>query len=110
MIINKQIVLDLLFEHYRTTLNAICLEELTKGKVVFDNDICLNGGNVFDIVFSILGIELNEVNYQRYHTPFLNIVERRPKTTKAVNKELLIYYNWIVEDSKYWKEFNSKLA
>jgi hypothetical protein len=104
MMINKQIVLDLLFEHYRTTLNCIYIDEISQGNVVFDNDICLNGGNVFDIVFKILGIELNEVNYQRYHTPFLNIVERRPITTDAVNKELLVYFNWIVQDSKFWKE------
>ena len=106
--VTKQIILDLLFEHYTSALCVIKLEEATKKEMTSHGEIQLSGGITFEIVFKILGIKLNNINHSRYYTPFKFIIERKPETIEKAKKEILIYYNWLMEDSEYWKELELK--
>ncbi len=97
MAIDKQIALKLLFEHYRTTLAAIAIEEMTDDEVIFEHDICLHGSNIFDLTLGLLGIDLTDSNYDYYYIPFLDIVKKHlPKN--GVNKELNLYLEWLTNN------------
>ena len=99
MIANKKIVLELLFEHYKISLSNYALEELADDQVLFCNDICLHGSNVFDIALKIVEIEINDDNFEDYYDPFFEITQK-DLNTKQAEEEILKYYNWLVDKKK----------
>jgi hypothetical protein len=94
---DKQIVLDLFFEHFRVCLANKVLEDTLEGKVVFVKDVCVHGSNVFDIACSLMGIELNDVNYDQLYSPFLKIVHDEFKDAQHVKKSIELYYHWLIQ-------------
>jgi len=97
MIINKQIVLDLLFEAYRTTLATIELEKYLKDDVLFVSGTCVHGSDVFSIVLEILGIEAEEQEeYEVYYLPFLSIINHPFENSQQTQNKIEEYYHWIV--------------
>ncbi len=96
MTIDKGIIIQLLFEHYKATLANFALEDLAGDQVIFDNDICLHGCNVFDVVLKMLGIELNNDNYDEYYAPFFELTQMDLKNIEEVEDEIIQYYNWVI--------------
>ncbi len=95
MIVNKQIIIQLLFEHYKATLANFALEDLAGDQVIFDNDICLHGCNVFDVVMKMMGVELTNDNYDHYYFPFFEITQKDLKSLKQVEDKIEKYYHWL---------------
>jgi len=100
MIINKQIVLDLLFEHLRIELATVEPEKQLGDKVAFASDICLHGTNIFDIVCNNTEIELNEDNFETYYKPFYDIINSDFKNTEEVKTKIEGYYDWLTRLTK----------
>ena len=91
----KQITLDLLFEAFRVFHANALLESLTD-RVHFIGDICLHGGNVFDIALNMLEIKLDEENYDMYFDPFSEVLNMNFKDSQEVKIKIESYYDWLV--------------
>ncbi len=98
MTINKQIILNLLFEHYRVMLATGELERLLEDKVAFAGDICLHGCEIIDNVFKIMDIKVeDDEQFTFYYTPFYQLLEKDFNHANEVKKDLEQYYNWLTK-------------
>jgi hypothetical protein len=73
------------------------LEEFIHPDVLFVQDICIHGTNVFDIVLDILGIDAkSEERYEYLYHPFTQIFLGEFGNAEGLRKKIEEYYEWLI--------------
>ena len=96
MKINREIIINLLFEEYRITHATIELEKQIHPNVVFAYDICLHGSNIFEIVIrDILGFDTStQDKFEMFYSPFAKEIINNEKLDSAAKVKQAIANNY----------------